>query len=167
MYSSSRLTDLEETLKLWYEHLGAAEKALPMAMSPKESTAIEQDIRVRILPAIRKHEKQYWNVLVEEAPSCEVAEADASYAIVEVVQEVELIKSQPNKYSDELMQKLQKILDTLNEQERPAANKLIAALPIIPGIMSYQLEIDTEISLKRVFEGIKQLLTNAIKKNHN
>lgn len=157
MNSTSRLAYLEQTLDLWYEQLGEAEKAMPMAMSPKEATVIKQDIRVRILPAIRKHEVQYWSLLEEEAPDCQ-DEVAASNAIVKVVQEGELIQSQPNQYPDEFMQKLQKILDKLNEPQTPAAAKLKAALPLIPGIMSYELELDTEISLKRVFEGIKKLL---------
>jgi hypothetical protein len=157
MNSTSRLAYLEQTLDLWYEQLGEAEKAMPMAMSPKEATAIKQDIRVRILPAIRKHEVQYWSLLEEEAPDCQ-DEVAASNAIVKVVQEGQLIQSQPNQYPDEFMQKLQKILDKLNEPQTPAAAKLILALPLIPGIMSYELEVDTEISLKRVFGRIKKLL---------
>lgn len=164
---AQRLADLEEILDSLYETLGNAKKRRAFANDVFEKDGINQRLRKEVLPEISKNEMEYWELLAQEVSTGEVAEADASYAIVEVVQEVELIKSQPNKYPDDLMRKLQKILDTLNEQERPAANKLIAALPIIPGIMSYQLEIDTEISLKRVFEGIKQLLTNAIKKNHN
>ncbi len=119
---------------------------------------IENDILVRI----RKYECEYWNILAQEAPSCEVIEKEAHNAIVEVVTEVELIQIQPNKYSDELMQKLQEILDKLNEPQTPVAAKLKAALPLIPWIISYEVELDTEKSLTRVFDRIKKLLKKAI-----
>ncbi|NQE34344.1 hypothetical protein [Microcoleus asticus] len=164
MNSTRRLAYLEQTLDLWYEQLGEAEQALPMAIGPKEATAIKQDIRVRILPAIRRHEVEYWSLLEDEARDCQVDEVAASNAIFKVVEEVKLIQSQPNQYPDEFMQKLQKILDKVNEPQTPAAGKLKAALPLIPGIMSYELELDTEISLKRVFGGIKKLLK---KKQYN
>jgi hypothetical protein len=158
MDSSRRLAYLEETLELWYEHLGEAEKALPMAFGFKEKTAIKQNIRVEILPAIRMYEKEYWSILAKDAPDCKVDEVAASHAIVKVVQEVELIQRQPNQYPDDLMRKLQEILDKLNEPQTPAAARLIAALPLIPGILSCEIELDTEISLKRVFGGIKKIL---------
>jgi hypothetical protein len=166
MYSTSRLAYLEQTLDLWYEHLGEAEKALPMAISPKEKTAIKQNIRVEILPAIGMYEKEYWSILAKDAPDCQVDEVAASHAIVKVVQEVELIQSQPNQYPDDFIHKLQEIIDKLNEPQTPVAARLIATLPLIPGILSYELELDTEKSLTRVFGGIRQLLRNAIKKNH-
>jgi hypothetical protein len=65
-------------------------------MGPKEKTAIKQNIRVEILPEIRKYEEEYRSLLAEEASDCQVDEVAASHAIVKVVQEVELIQSQPN-----------------------------------------------------------------------
>jgi dsDNA-specific endonuclease/ATPase MutS2 len=168
MNPKQRLADLEEILDSLYETLGNAQKRRAFANDVFEKDGINQRLRKEVLPEISKNEMEYWKLLEQEASTGEVAEADASQAIVEVVPKVaQIVNTSNTKYPDELMQKLQEILDTLNEQERPATNKLIAALPVIPGIISYQLEIDTEISLKMVFEGIRQLVTNAIKKNTN
>ncbi|MGB8690521.1 MAG: hypothetical protein WCD53_24745 [Microcoleus sp.] len=160
----SRLADLEKILDVESKKLGEFQYRITHTSSAAEKFDLEVRIEHEILPSIRKYEREYWDILVQEAPSCEVIENDARNAIVKVVTKVELIQIQPNKYSDELMQKLQEILDKLNEPQTPAAAKLRAALPLIPGIMSYEVELDTENSLKRVFEGIRQLLRNTIKK---
>ncbi|MEG3967319.1 hypothetical protein QUA00_06765 [Microcoleus sp. T2B6] len=163
MNSKQRLADLENILDSLYETLGEAQKRRAYANDIFEKNSIKQRLRREVLPEIRKYEEEYWSLLAEEPPDC-VDEVAASHAIVKVVEEVKLIQSQPNQYPDEFMQKLQKILDKVNEPQTPAAGKLIATLPFIPGIMSYELELDTEISLKRVFAGIKKLLK---KKEYN
>jgi hypothetical protein len=168
MNSKQRLADLEKLLDVEYKRLGFFQLKISEGVSADQEFYYTQQINNYIMPRIRQYEEEYYSILAQEVDYCEVAEVDASQAIVEVVPKLEqIVNNSTTNYPNELMQKLQKILDTLNEQERPAANKLIAAVPVIPGIVSYQLEIDTEISLKRVFEGIRQLLTNAIKKNHN
>ena len=159
MNSKQRLADLEKILDSLYETLGEAQKRRAYANDIFEKNSIKQRLRQEVLPEIRNYEQEYWSLLAEEVPYCQVDEVAASKAIVEVVQKVEPIvnKSSAN-YPDEFMQKLQKILDTLKEPQTPAAAKLIVALPLIPGIMSYEIELDTEISLKRVFGEIKKLL---------
>jgi hypothetical protein len=59
---------------------------------------------------------------------------------------------------------LREIRDKLNEQELPAAAKLKAALPLVPGILSYEVELDTESSLRRAFGPIRRLFRGAIEK---
>lgn len=166
----NRLADLEKILDVEYQKLYAFQCRIAESSNIGEKFDIKAQIKNDILPRIRQYEREYWNILAQEAPSCEVIEKQAHNAIVEVVTEVELIQIQPNKYSDELMQKLQEILDKLNEPQTPAAAKLKAALPLVPLIMSYEVELDTEISLKRVFDRIKKLFKQAIdekeKKTH-
>ena len=168
MNSKQRLADVEKLLDVEYKRLGFFQLKISEGVSADQEFYYTQQINNYIMSRIRQYEEEYWSILAAEAPSCEVAEVDASQALVEVVPKLEqIVNNSTTNYPNELMQKLQEILDTLTEQERPVANKLIATLPIIPYIMSYQLEIDTEISLKRVFEGIRQLLRNTIKKNHS
>ncbi len=165
MPPSRRLADLEKNLELRYETLGEAEKDLAMTTDTFEITRIKQRIRERVLPEIRKYEAEYWEVLVQEARTCAVEEVDARNAIVEIVPEVEAIANQPSaNYADEFMQLLLEIRDKLNQQELPAAAKLKAALPLIPGILSYEVELDTEGSLRRAVQPIKRLFQGAIEK---
>lgn len=165
MPPSRRLADLEKILELRYETLGEVETDLAMTTSIFEKTAIKQKIREQVLPEIRKYEAEYWDVLAQEARSCVVEEVDASHAIVEVVREVEQIENQSStNYPDELMPLLLDIRDKLNEPGQPAAAKLKAALPLVPGIVSYEVELDTESSLRRAVEPIKRLFRGALEK---
>jgi len=163
MPPSRQLADLEETLDSLYETLGEAQKRLGYANDIFEKNGIKQRIRKEVSPEIRKYEAEYWNLLAQETRSYAVEENDASSAIVEVQAHLRVIESQPN-LNEELMQKLQAILDKLNEPETPVAAKAMLTLPLIPGILSYEVELDTENSLRRAFDPIKKLYKRALQK---
>jgi hypothetical protein len=166
MPPSRRLADLEETLDSFYETLGESQKRLAYANDIFEKNSIKQRIRKEVLPELRQCEAEYWDVLAQEARSCVVEEVDASHAIVEVVREVEQIENQSStNYPDELMQLLLEIRDKLNEPGQPAAAKAKLALPLVPGILSYEVELDTENSLRRAFQPIRRLFKGALEKN--
>ena len=110
---------------------------------------------------VRVYESEYWEQLAQRANSYELQEVDAKNAIFEVeAQVLRVIESQPN-VNDELMQKLQTILDKLNEPETPATAKAKFALNLIPGIFVYEFEVDTENTLRTVFQPIKRLFKKA------
>lgn len=166
MPSSPRLAYLEKILELRYETLGEAETDLAMTTNTFEKTAIRQRIREQVLPELRKYEVEYWDLLAQEARACAVEEVDARNAIVEVVRTVELIEQTASaNYPNEFMRLLLEIRDKLNEPGQPAAAKAKLALPLVPGILSYEVELDTENSLRRAFQPIKRLFRGAIEKN--
>ncbi len=115
---------------------------------------------------IREYEAEYWQLLAQEAKSYQLEEEAASNAIVEVhAQVVEVIDSQSHvNYPDDLRQLLLEIRDKLNEPGQLAAAKAKLALPLIPGIVSYEVELDTENALRRVFQPIKRLFKGALAK---
>lgn len=163
---SRRLAALEESLDSLYETLGESQKRLAYANDIFEKNSIKQRIRKEVLPELRQCEAEYWEVLAQEARSCAVEEVDARNAIVEIVRTVELIEHKPSaNYPEELMQLLLEIRDKLNEPGQPAAAKAKLALPLVPGILSYEVELDTENSLRRAFVPIKRLFRGAIEKN--
>ncbi|HEY9828956.1 MAG TPA: hypothetical protein V6D26_00150 [Stenomitos sp.] len=164
MPPSRRLADLEELIETNYQKLAKFQKRLDRTASVREEFDIEGDIP-KIRKAIRDYEAEYWELLAQEARTCEVAEVDASYAIVEVVQEVELIENKLSaNYPDQFMRLLLEIREKLNEPGQPAAAKAKLALPLVPGILSYEVELDTESSLRRAFQPIKRLFRGAIEK---
>ncbi len=111
---------------------------------------------------VRVYEIEYWQQLAQRANSYELEEVDARNAIVEVeAQVVRVIESQPN-VNDDLIRLLVEIRDKLNEPGIPAAAKAKFTLPLIPGIISYEVELDTEKSLRSVFQPIKQLFKKAV-----
>ena len=164
MPPSRRLADLEELLETNSKKLAKFQLRLDSTASIREEFDIECDIP-KIRKAIWNYEGEYWELLAQEARTCEVAEVEASYAIAEIVPEVEAIANQPSTNdADEFRQLLLEIRDKLNQQELPAAAKLKAALPLIPGILSYEVELDTEGSLRRAFQPIKRLFRRSIEK---
>jgi hypothetical protein len=163
MPPSQRLADLEELIETNYQKLAKFQSRLDRTASVREEFDIEGDIP-KIRKAIRSYEAEYWNLLAQEARIYEVEENEANRAIVEVqAQVLQVIESQPN-LNDELMQKLQVILGKLNESETPVAAKAMLALPLIPGILSYEVELDTENLLRRAFDPIKNLCKRALQK---
>jgi hypothetical protein len=107
---------------------------------------------------VRVYEREYWENIAQQTNFYNLKELDASEAIVKVQAEVvRVIESHPN-VNNELMSLLQQILAKLNEPATPAAGKVKWAVPIIPGIVSYEVEIDTENSLRRAFQPLKKLL---------
>jgi hypothetical protein len=165
MPPSRRLADLEELIETNYQKLAKFQKRLDRTASVREEFDIEGDIP-KIRKAIRDYEAEYWELLAQEARTCEVAEVDASYAIVEVVQEVELIENKLSaNYPDQFMRLLLEIRDKLNEPGQPAAAKAKLALPLVPGILSSEVELYTENSFIWSFGPIKRLFKGALEKN--
>lgn len=161
--TTQRLIDLENALELRYETLGKVEKRLAMTDEIFSKNAIELRIREEVLPEIRKYEAEYWEVMSQEARSCAVEEVEAQNAIVEVAQVVEWIEKQPNaNYPEELMQLLLEIRDTLKKPKELASAKAKLALPLIPGILSYEFELDTASALRRGLQPIKQMFKKAV-----
>ncbi|WP_017715956.1 hypothetical protein [Kamptonema formosum] len=161
---NQRLEQLEKILNLEYEKLGEWEIELAMSASPPLKTEMKQRIREQILPSIRKYEAEYWRLLAQEARFCEVPEEDASNAIVEVVREVELIEtnSSASHLDNKVIQLLQEILDKLKEPKTPASAKAKLVLPLLPGILSYEMELDTGNGLRRAFQPLGRVLKGAL-----
>ncbi len=159
MIPNSKLDTLEKALELRYETLSKAEKRLAMTDDIFAKSAIEQRIREELLPEIRKYEAEYWKLLAQEADAVVVEEADAEDAITEVVQGVGQIEANPPEgVSDELVQLFQEIRDKLSEPGKAASAKMKLALPLIPGILAYEAELDTETTLRRLLQPIRKLL---------
>jgi hypothetical protein len=161
MPPSRRLFDLEKNLSLLYEKLGAMEQCRIRAYDAEAKISIEQRIRDEVLPDIHKYEAAYWQLLVQEANSITISEAEASSAITEVLQTVELIQnSNANGYSnsDEVIKLLTDIRNQLSEPGKSSAGKLKAAIPLFPPFVSYEVEMDTTTTLRRLFPTFSKLL---------
>jgi hypothetical protein len=157
-----RLTNLEELLEMDYEKLFKNQKALSISASPNMHNEAEQTIKREIMPRIREHEAEYWSLLRQFANASEIAEPEAQIAIATIVQDAETIQAKP--MPDQVLQKLQEILDKLNEPGTAASAKAKFAVNVVPGVLAYEFELDTESALRRVFHPLKQLFGAAAKK---
>ena len=149
--------DLEELISKLIENADSRGWETQLIFAARESNPDNP----KLSTFVRVYEIEYWQQLPQRANSYELEEVDARNAIVEVeAQVVRVIESQPN-VNDELIHLLVEIRDILKEPGAPASAKLKAALPLIPGILSYEFELDTENSLRTVLQPIRRLFQKA------
>lgn len=162
---SGRLADLERNLELLYEKLGDMERSLILSYDAEAKISIKQRIREEIKPQIRQTEVEYWQLLTHEINASVIDEVDARSAIVEVIKTTEIIEqNNANQYPDQVIQLLTDIRNKLNEPGKSSSAKLKAALPLLPPFVSYEVELETEGILQRVFPTFSRLLRKAEKK---
>lgn len=110
---------------------------------------------------VRVYETEYLQQLAQNVNIYELEEEDAKRAIFQVHAEVlRVINNQPH-VNAELMRLLVEIRDKLNEPGPTAAAKAKLALNLIPGILVYEFEVDTENSLRRLRQPIVRLFQKA------
>ena len=145
--SFDRLTAIQETLTDLYEQLAGQEKAWRLA-EDAEKTRLKQKIREK-WQEIREYEGKYTQTLAQQVKHQELPEAVAQTITVELVDELEVLA--PLAQRDEVKALLQQILAALQKPATPAAAKLKVAIPIIPNLVSYEMEGDTETVVRRLF----------------
>ena len=154
VYDHQRLADLEKTIKILYEKLGYFEKEL--AIIPPGSDKkfeIQQRIKTEVLPDIRRHEKEYWELY----PMQEVVipEDQAASQLVQVEQAVTSLEGSFAEYPPEMLALLEEIRARLDSLDRSASAKLKVAIPLIPAIASYELEMDTEGVMSKTWKHLR------------
>ncbi|NEP55865.1 MAG: hypothetical protein F6K31_02430 [Symploca sp. SIO2G7] len=157
MSAQQRLADLEELFDLLDEQLGLYQKELLINLNPDVQFQIKQRIKRKILPQMRQYEREYWELYPQEAILFSDEEAKTQLAQVEqAVESIERIS--PAEYSPEMVSLLQEIRAKLEESDKAASAKLKVVLPLIPAIASYELEMDTEGFMYKVWKSIKELV---------
>ena len=150
-----RLFTLQDNLTDLYEQLSGKEKALIRAPE-EEKTRIRQQIR-DVKGGIQNFEQEYWLAWRRESAALTVSEAEAEVATTTIVQEAEILEATAA-YPEEAMPILREILSELQKPGTPAAGKLKAAIPLLPGLVAYEMEVDTEGLLRRLFPTFSRLL---------
>ena len=147
---SKRLSHLQSEVQKYEELLAGKEKAKRLA-EEAEKVRIQQGID-ELKKELRKVERDYWLHWRAEIAGLTIPEADAEIVESQLRQEVEFLEIEPAVQSNaELMKVLQEIKAELSKPGIPAAGKLKAAIPLLPGLISYEMELDTEGLLRRVF----------------
>lgn len=142
-----RLSAVDLALRDWYEQLAGQEKALRLA-EEAERVRIKQKIRAT-WEEIRPCEQEYATCLSQQVKRQDVPEATAEVIVAELVEEVELL--QPKVQREEERALLQQILAELQKPSSLASAKLKVAIPLIPSLVTYELEGDTESVVRSLF----------------
>jgi hypothetical protein len=147
---SDRLSHLQSEVQKYYEQLAGREKAKRLA-EDAQKVRIQQQID-ELKKELGSVEREYWLRWRAEIAGLTIPEADAEIVASQLVGEVEILEIEPAVQSNaELMKVLQEIKAELSKPGIPAAGKLKAAIPLLPGVISYEMELDTEGLLRRVF----------------
>ena len=157
-----RLTDLEDLLELKYEKLSYFQEQLEITASAPSKFELMQRIKKEVLPSLHECELEYWGILRQFSSKCDIVDQDAQSAMTTIVQDLQTVKSQV--MPQEVLQLLESILQKLDEPGTAAAAKAKFVVNVIPGILAYEFELDTENSLRRVFQPLRQLFGVAAKK---
>lgn len=154
-YAKIRLEGLNDILKINYEKLNQYQKRLSIVDSEDAKFSIRQTIKTEIKPTIKTLESEYAIILAGELPSL-ITSASAEAEVLEFVKVIK--RESEGSHSEDVMRLLTEILDKLNQPNVAATAKLQAALPIIPGIISYKLDLDSETTLIQIWQKIKSKL---------
>jgi DNA repair exonuclease SbcCD ATPase subunit len=151
-----RISHLQAEIEGYYEQLAGKESAL-RTIEESEKARIEQQIR-NVKQDLAKIQGEYWLLLKSQTARLDITDAEAEIVTAEIIQEVEILQYQPTVQSNaELVKLLTEIKTELTKPEIPGSGKLKAAIPLLPGFLSYELELDTEGLLRRLFPTFSKL----------
>jgi hypothetical protein len=142
-----RCADIQAALTDLYEQLAGEEKAWRLA-EEAEKTRLQQKIRLT-WQRIREFDREYVLTLSQQVKRQDLPEPIAEIVTAELVDELEILE--PLEQRDEIKQLLLQVLAELQKPGTPASAKLKVAIPIIPNVVSYELEGDTESVVRRLF----------------
>ena len=154
---SLRIKHLEELLEIKYEKLSEFEKELAITASPAQKFELRQRLKREVFPDLRKHEVEYAQLLAQHADQAAIPPQKAEAVLAEIQHAVEQIEQLPAAPPDEVKQLLADVRKKLDDPGKAAAAKLKVTLPIIPLIVSYEMELDTEGFLTQAWRGLKSL----------
>jgi len=153
-----RISALEELLEIEYEKLNDFQKDLAITASAAAKFELRQLLKRDVLPDIRKHEVEYAELLADSTDLASVPAEQAEATTAELAHAVEHVQSLPDpNRPEEITRLLADIRRKLDDPGKVAAAKLKVALPIIPMIVSYEMEMDTGAALVNVWRRIKSL----------
>jgi len=155
-YNSNRMGQLEELLEIEYEKMHEFEKAISICDGISQRISLRQQIKRELTPRLRSLEKEYAELLASDTPAEKIPVAEAEFFVGELLSAV--VKCQeysPRESPTEMIRLLLEIKTKLENPGKTAAAKLKIALPIIPLIASYEMELDTENAITQIWRTIR------------
>lgn len=158
--SQQRQKDLQENLELLYEKWGMFQRELVVSANANQKFELKQRIKREIIPSIRRYETEYWELMTQDAVFVlneEINETDAAEALAKVESAVTKVeRADTSIYSREAVELLREIRTKLNEPSQSASAKLKATLPLIPGLLAIELEMDAEGVVSQTLQTVRK-----------
>lgn len=157
-FNDARLTQLRELLDIQYEKLYEFERAIETSDAPSQKIALRQQIKRDLTPRLRGTEQEYASLLANEISVELVPDAEAKEHVADLIEKSKRVEQYKNAGApDEMVELLKEIKKKLEEPGKSAAAKLKVALPIVPLLANYELELDTENLILRSWRAIRSL----------
>lgn len=154
-----RINDLDDLLELYYEKLKVFQGELAITSNIETKFAVKKRIKSEIIPYIKKYETEYAELLANEIINIDISEEEAEVVVTEIQEAVATVKAKAEEEQENsLIKSTGNIQKALEKSDVSAKGKLKATIPIIPGIISYQMEFDAHSALSGVWEKLKAKL---------
>jgi hypothetical protein len=151
-----RLSHLQAEIEAYYKQLACQESA-QRKIEDSQKERIGQQIS-DTKKSIGKIQGEYWVLLKSQTARLDITDADAEIVTAEIIQEVEILQHQSTVQSNaELVKLLTEIKAELTKPGIPGSGKLKAAIPLLPGVLAYEIDLDTEGLLRRIFPTFSKL----------
>jgi hypothetical protein len=148
--STDRLPHLQNLIQGYYEQLEGKENTL-LTIAGEERVRLKIQIR-QFKKEIAEVEREYWVYWgVKGGTQLEIGDVEAEAINAEIVAEVQMLAFNPSVQQHQELVKLLNDIKVELSKSTPAAGKLKTAIPILPGLLSYEMELDTEGLLRRIF----------------
>jgi hypothetical protein len=162
-FNARRLMELEELLDVEYDKYHEFEKDISLSTA-NEKIPLKQRLKREIAPRLSELEKEYAELLVTGVPTGQIPEDEAKAIVTELSEATtKVLQSAPAESPPEMLRLLEEIKGKLSEPKEAAAAKLKVSLPLIPTICSYEIEVDTVRSVKKVWSKARDFLKGLVK----
>ncbi len=145
-----QFTQLQKRIQAYYEQLECQENALLTCTAIDRSTIKQQieSLTQETIPSIRDY-WEYWGKI--GARELEISDLEAEVINAEIIGEIEMLRFQRGvEHHGQVLKFLDMLQITLN-QPIPATRKLNGIIPLFPEFLTYDLELETEGLLRRIF----------------
>lgn len=158
----ARIANLNEVLDIEHDKLCSLDKDLALSSPGIARATIRVQIK-EVWSDIRTRDTELAGLLAEHADLSAIDSKAADDACEELIAHVERIKTAKGDWPDEVLATLSDIKAKLDEPKQAAAAKLKVSLPIVPLLISYDLELDTESTVVQVWHKITGLFRKSVK----
>lgn len=151
--NARRIKQLEEQITSIEETLHNYELELVDAYHHAQKSSLKKDIKEKKELLSGKYHQ--YELLIKGLDQDAFNEEEARLIVAELV---EMTDNEPAGLATEIKDQLAQIRQEIQDQSKSATAKLKVALPIIPGLASYELEVDTDKFLGEVWGKVRSLL---------
>ncbi len=157
-----RLEELEEILRFEYKKMSKLQRDIAISSNADYKFELDEKIKSEILPRIRKYEIESAKLISEGIDFDSISTTDAKSIISDLynaIYELESVNKQ--KLPKEVLDKLEE-LKKINNSRKDIGSELKLVVPIVPFLVYFEIEINADRLMYKVWQRVKALGKNNI-----